>query len=88
MLSGPESLRLSFDARCSQKDLYEPYLPAFRALVTDAKVDSVIGAYNRSNGEPCCASPTLLQKILREDWGFEGHVVSDCGAIHDIHAHH
>lgn len=86
--SGPESLRHSFDARCSQKDLYETYLPAFRALVTEAKVESVMGAYNRTNGEPCCASPTLLQKILREDWGFEGHVVSDCGAIHDIHAHH
>ncbi|HBG09306.1 MAG TPA: glycosyl hydrolase, partial [Firmicutes bacterium] len=86
--SGPESLRHSFDARCSQKDLYETYLPAFRALVVDADVESVMGAYNRTNGEPCCASPTLLQKILREDWGFEGHVVSDCGAIYDIHAHH
>lgn len=59
--SGPESLRHSFDARCSQKDLYETYLPAFRALVTEAKVESVMGAYNRTNGEPCCASPTLLQ---------------------------
>ena len=86
--SGPESLRHSFDARCSQKDLYETYLPAFRALVKEANVESVMGAYNRTNGEPCCASPTLLQKILREDWGFEGHVVSDCGAILDIHAHH
>lgn len=86
--SGPESLRHSFDATCSQKDLYETYLPAFRALVTEAKVESVMGAYNRTNGEPCCASPTLLQKILREDWGFDGHVVSDCGAIYDIHAHH
>ncbi|NLM41108.1 MAG: glycoside hydrolase family 3 protein [Firmicutes bacterium] len=86
--SGPESLRHSFDARCSQKDLYETYLPAFRALVTEAQVEAVMGAYNRTNGEPCCASPTLLQKILREDWSFQGHVVSDCGAIYDLHAHH
>ena len=47
-----------------------------------------MGAYNRTNGEPCCASPTLLQKILRDEWGFDGYVVSDCGAITDIHAHH
>lgn len=86
--SGPESLRHSFDAECNPKDLYETYLPAFRALVTEGKVESVMGAYNRTNGEPCCASPTLLQKILREDWEFNGHVVSDCGAIHDIHANH
>lgn len=86
--SGPESLRHEFDAICSQKDLYETYLPAFRALVKDGKVESVMGAYNRTNGEPCCASPTLLQEVLREQWGFDGHVVSDCGAIHDIHADH
>ena len=47
-----------------------------------------MGAYNRTNGEPCCASPTLLQQILREEWGFEGYVVSDCGAIRDLHANH
>jgi len=86
--SGPESLRHSVDAVVSQKDLYETYLPAFRTLVTEAKVEAVMGAYNRVNGEPCCASPTLLQKILREQWGFTGHVVSDCGAIADIHLHH
>lgn len=86
--SGPESLRHSFDAQANPKDLYETYLPAFRALVTESKVESVMGAYNRTNGEPCCASPTLLQKILREQWKFDGHVVSDCGAIHDIHTYH
>ena len=86
--SGPEGLRHSFDAQASQKDLYETYLPAFRALVVDGKVEAVMGAYNRTNGEPCCASPTLLQEILREQWGFQGHVVSDCGAIDDIHRYH
>ncbi len=86
--SGPESLRHSFDAQASLKDMYETYLPAFRDLVIESKVEAVMGAYNRTNGEPCCASPTLLQDILREQWGFEGHVVSDCGAIYDIHAYH
>ena len=86
--SGPESLRHSFDVQVSEKDLYETYLPAFRELVVEGKVESVMGAYDRTNGEPCCASPTLLQDILRDAWGFDGHVVSDCGAIHDIHAHH
>ena len=86
--SGPEGLRHSFDAEVSQKDLFETYLPAFRDLVVEGKVESVMGAYNRTNGEPCCASFTLLQEILRDAWEFDGHVVSDCGAIHDIHAHH
>ncbi len=66
----------------------ETYLPAFKACVTEARAYSIMGAYNRTNGEPCCASPTLLQQILREEWGFEGYVVSDCGAIADIHLHH
>ncbi len=86
--SGPESLRHSFDAQVSPKDLRETYLPAFRDAVMEAGVYSVMGAYNRTNGEPCCASPTLLQKILREEWGFTGYVVSDCGAICDIDQHH
>lgn len=86
--SGPESLRHSFDAKASLKDMYETYLPAFRALVMEADVESVMGAYNRTNGEPCCGSPTLLQEILREQWGFKGHVVSDCGAIADFHLYH
>ncbi|MDK2902239.1 MAG: beta-glucosidase [Clostridiales bacterium] len=86
--SGPEPLRHSFDARVSQKDLRETYLPAFKECVIEGRAESIMGAYNRTNGEPCCASPTLLQKILREEWHFEGYVVSDCGAINDIHAHH
>ena len=67
-------------------------MPAFRDLVVDAgveaKVESVMGAYNRTNGEPCCGSKTLLKDILRDEWGFEGHVVSDCWAIRDFHEHH
>lgn len=86
--SGPEKLRHGFNARVSEQDLRETYLPAFRTLVTEAKVEAVMGAYNRTNGEPCCASPTLLQQILRDEWGFTGHVVSDCGALDDIHLHH
>lgn len=86
--SGPEILRHEFNAVVGPKDLRETYLPAFRDAVIEAKVESVMGTYSRVNGEPACASPTLLQKILREEWGFNGHVVSDCGAIQDIHEHH
>lgn len=86
--SGPEALRLGFDARVSQKDLFETYLPAFWALVKDANVASVMTAYNRVNGEVASASPTLLGQILRGSWGFEGYVVSDCWAIRNIHEHH
>ncbi|HEX9620719.1 MAG TPA: glycoside hydrolase family 3 C-terminal domain-containing protein [Polyangiaceae bacterium] len=86
--SGPEALRHSFDARVGLKDLYETYLPAFFECVTEAKAHSVMAAYNRTNGEPCSASETLLARILREAWGFEGYVVSDCWAIRDFHEHH
>ncbi len=86
--SGPENLRHEFDAEVSKKDLYETYLPAFEALVKDAEVESVMGAYNRTNGEPCCGSYMLLRDILRREWGFKGHVVSDCWAIRDFHEHH
>ncbi len=86
--SGPEKQRHSFDARVSRQDLYETYLPAFKACVQEAGVEAVMGAYNRTNGEPCCGSKTLLIDILRKEWGFEGHVVSDCWAINDFHAHH
>jgi len=86
--SGPERLRHEFDARVSRKDLYETYLPAFRACVQEGGAASVMGAYNRTGGEPCCASPTLLGDILRGEWGFAGYVVSDCGAISDIHERH
>jgi len=86
--SGPEELRHSFDAAASKKDMAETYLPAFRAAVRQGHVYSVMGAYNRVNGEPACASPTLLQRILRDEWGFDGYVVSDCGAVEDIYQHH
>ena len=78
--SGPEDLRHSFNAEVSQQDLWETYLPAFRTLVKEAKVEAVMGAYNRTNGEPCNGSKTLLTDILREKWGFQGHVTSDCWA--------
>ena len=86
--SGPEDLRHSFNAECSTQDLYETYLPAFKACVQEAKVEAVMGAYNRTNGEPCCGSKTLLTDILRDEWGFTGHVVSDCWAIKDFHENH
>ena len=86
--SGPEKLRHRFNARVSKKDLYETYLPAFRTCIQEASPSAVMGAYNRLNGEPCCASPTLLQKILRDEFGFDGYVVSDCGALMDIFLHH
>lgn len=86
--SGPEQGRHSFDSRVSQKDLRETYLPAFEACVREAGVEGIMGAYNRLNGEVCCGSRTLLRDILREEWGFDGYVVSDCGAIADFHTHH
>ena len=82
--SGPEGLRHEFDAVVNERDLWETYLPAFRAAVVEAKVESVMGAYNAVNGEPACVSPRL-QKILRDDWGFTGHFLSDCWAIRDLH---
>jgi beta-glucosidase len=85
--SGPEGLRHGFDAVATPKDLHETYLPAFEALV-DAGVEIVMCAYNRTNGDPCCSSTFLLQEVLREDWGFDGHVVSDCGAVNDLHQGH
>ena len=86
--SGPEGQRHTFDAKASKQDLYETYLPAFRACVEEGHVEAVMGAYNRVNGEPCCGSRTLLKEILRGEWGFEGHVVSDCWAIQDFHENH
>lgn len=86
--SGPESKRHSFDAQIDEHDLRETYLPHFEACIKEAGAYSIMGAYNRTNGEPCCASHTLLKKILREEWGFEGYVVSDCEAIKDIYANH
>jgi len=86
--SGPEDLRHRFDAVATPKDLEETYLPAFKACVMDAGVESVMGAYNRTNGEPCCGSKYLLVEKLRKEWGFRGHVVSDCWAIKDFHDGH
>ncbi|GLB29305.1 glycosyl hydrolase [Lacrimispora amygdalina] len=86
--SGPEALRHEFNAEVSLKDLRETYLPAFEAAVKEGKSEAVMGAYNRTNGEPCCASKALMQDILRGEWGFEGHFVSDCWAIRDFHERH
>ncbi|WP_238915772.1 glycoside hydrolase family 3 C-terminal domain-containing protein [Clostridium sp. YIM B02555] len=86
--SGPEGLRHEFNAVVSKKDLYETYLPAFEACVKEADVEAVMGAYNRTNDEPCCGSSLLLKDILRGKWQFKGHVVSDCWAIADFHLYH
>ncbi len=86
--SGPEKLRHVFNAKVSPRDLNATYLPAFKKLVTEAGVEAVMGAYNRTNDEPCCASQLLLVKTLRGDWAFQGHVVSDCGALTDFHQGH
>jgi beta-glucosidase len=86
--SGPEKLRHSFNARVSRYDLYATYLPAFKKLVVDGKVEAVMGAYNRVLDEPACTSKLLIQDILRGEWGFGGHVVSDCWALTDVHEGH
>ncbi len=86
--SGPEHLRNEFDAQVSDKDLWETYLPAFEACVKEGGAFSVMGAYNRVNGVPCCANKRLIGEILREQWGFKGYVVSDCGAVKDFHENH
>jgi len=86
--SGPERHRHTFNAIVSRRELYDTYLPAFKKLVVDAKVEAVMGAYNRTLDEPCCASQLLLVDILRGEWDFQGHVVSDCGALGDIHRNH
>lgn len=86
--SGPEAIRHEFDAEVSLKDMWETYLPAFEALVTEADVEAVMGAYNRTNGEPCCGHHYLMEEVLRGKWKFDGHFVSDCWAIRDFHEHH
>ena len=86
--SGPEALRHRFNAEATPKDMEETYLHAFEACIRDAKVEAVMGAYNRTNGEPCCGSKTLLVDTVRGRWGFEGHIVSDCWAIRDFHEGH
>ncbi len=86
--SGPEAVRHHFDAEVNDKDLWETYLPAFEKLVKNAEVEAVMGAYNRTNGEPCCGHKVLMEDILRGQWGFEGHYVSDCWAVRDFHTNH
>ncbi|MUP44964.1 glycoside hydrolase family 3 protein [Gramella sp. BOM4] len=85
--SGPEKLRHEFNAEATQKDLWETYLPAFKALV-DADVETIMCAYNSTNGEPCCANKFLLQDVLRDKWKFDGHIVSDCWALIDFYEGH
>ncbi len=86
--SGPEPGRRSFNVTIPERDLYETYLPHFEAAVKKAKVEAVMGAYNRVEDKPCNASEFLLTDLLREEWGFDGHVVADCGAIRSVYAHH
>jgi len=86
--SGPEPLRHKFNAETSTRDFYETYLPAFEMCIKEGKAFSVMGAYSAYLNEPCCASTFLLDSILRKKWGFEGYVVSDCGAIADIYTGH
>ncbi|MFA6831119.1 MAG: glycoside hydrolase family 3 C-terminal domain-containing protein [Bacteroidaceae bacterium] len=86
--SGPESTRHTFDVDVSDADLWNTYLPAFRDLVVDGKVSSVMCAYNRFRGKPCCANQHLMVDVLRNMWGFKGYVTSDCGAVTDFwHTH-
>ena len=84
--SGPEGIRHEFDAVVADKDMYETYLPAFEVLVKEGPVESVMGAYNRVNGEAACASKFLTGKL--DEWGFEGHLISDCWAVNDFHTKH
>lgn len=86
--SGPESQRHTFNALPNKKDFYETYTPAFKALVQQANVEAVMCAYNRTYNEPCCGSKYLMQDVLRNEFGFKGHIVTDCGAIYDFtHGH-
>ncbi|MEN8662520.1 MAG: glycoside hydrolase family 3 C-terminal domain-containing protein [Lentimonas sp.] len=86
--SGPEPGRRSFDVSPSERDLYETYLPQFEAAVREAGVEAVMGAYNSLYDEPCNTNHFLLTELLRNKWGFDGHVVADCGAIRSVYAHH
>lgn len=86
--SGPEKDRHVFNAIVTKRELYDTYLPAFKKLVTEAKVESVMGAYNRTLDEVCCASKLLIKEILRGELDFQGHFVSDCGALSDFHLNH
>ncbi len=85
--SGPEALRHSFNAEIPMHDFYETYTPAFESLVKDGKMESVMCAYNRTFGKPCCASSFLLQDLLRKQWGFNGYITTDCWAVSDFVSH-
>ncbi len=86
--SGPEATRHGFNASVSKKDLYETYFPAFERLVKDADVSGIMTAYNAINGIPASAHRELIQDVVRKQWGFDGYIVSDCGAIQDIYEFH
>jgi beta-glucosidase len=86
--SGPEADRHSFNAVVSEKDLRETYLPAFRQTIVEAGATGIMCAYNRLYGLPACASDLLLKDILRGEWNFKGHVVTDCGAVYDMYMFH
>ena len=86
--SGPEKDRHTFNAIVTKRELYDTYLPAFKKLVTEANVEAVMGAYNRTLDEVCCASKLLIEVILRGEWNFQGHFVSDCWALSDFHLNH
>jgi beta-glucosidase len=86
--SGPEPIRHTFDAVTDYRDFADTYTPAFKACITEGNAYSIMGAYQRYLGKPCCASDLLLRDVLRGKWGFQGYVTSDCGAITDIYAHH
>ncbi len=86
--SGPELTRHEVDVTASRHDMEDTYFPAFRATIMEGKAESVMCAYNALNGQPACANTTLLQEHLRKDWGFNGYVVTDCGAMRDIHVGH
>ena len=86
--SGPESKRHEFNVNLDRRDLYEYSLASFKPLVVEAKVDSVMGAYSAVNGIPCCCNKFLLREVLRDEWGFKGHIVSDVGACADVWSKH
>lgn len=86
--SGPEASRHSFDAEPPMKDFMETYTPAFEALVKEGKVQSVMCAYNRTFGKPCCGSSFLLSELLRKRWGFQGYITTDCDAITNFYKYH
>lgn len=86
--SGPEILRHEFNAEVSDYDLWNTYLPAFKALVVDANVEGIMGAYNRTNGQACCAHSFLMDEVLKKRWQFDGYFVSDCWALQDFHRGH